>query len=189
MRYTLGVENMRYIRWETFPLISHDRFHSIFAVDREQRVSAEELVLSGASRNPRLRALHRGHTHQSGPCPLQPERRLLQLPQEQRSVSQRRRAMLCMSFQSTGGTFTVLSLSTAMSHWTDTEARTHAQTKHLAHTGISAISLSARELILCPAALFVFHREHRFVFFSTRHPLTTVHLAVRTKKISQHSCE
>ena len=76
----------------------------------------------------------------------------------------------------------VLSMSKAASHWTDTEARTHAQTKHLAHTRISAISPSARELILCPAALFVFHQEHRFVFLSTRHPLTTVHLAVRTKR-------
>lgn len=56
------------------------------AVNREQRVPPEELVLSGASWNSRLWTLPGGPSTQPGPRPLRPEGRLLQLPQEQRSV-------------------------------------------------------------------------------------------------------
>ena len=56
-------------------------------VGGEQRVSAEESVLSRAPRDPRLRALLRVRAPEPGPRPRLPEGQLLQLQEGQRSVS------------------------------------------------------------------------------------------------------
>lgn len=143
-----------------------DCFPSIVAVDREQRVSAEELVLSGASRNTRLWALPGGRAPQPGPRPLQPEGGLLQLPQEQRSVWERERHVLCCFFcffsvsrRNICGFVTVDSSVSLDWYWG------RAQTKHVAHTGMSTISPTARKLILSPAALCLCFTESIDLFF------------------------
>lgn len=74
----------------TFPFSHSDLvFVSCLAstVNREQHVPPEKLVLSGASWNSRLWTLPGGSPAEPGPRPLRPEGWLLQLPQEQRSVS------------------------------------------------------------------------------------------------------
>lgn len=185
---------MRNLAWFSPYLLSKpDCFPSIVAVDREQRVSAEELVLSGASRNTRLWALPGGRAPQPGPRPLQPEGRLLQLPQEQRSVWERERHVLCCFFS--------FFFSQQEEHLWFCHCRQQcltglilrrAQTKHVAHTGMSTISPTARKLILSPAALCLCFTESIDLFFPPLHtpsPLFYGFHWAATTNICQHSCE
>lgn len=167
-----------------------DCFPSIVAVDREQRVSAEELVLSGASRNTRLWALPGGRAPQPGPCPLQPEGGLLQLPQEQRSVWERERHVLCCFFFSQQEEH-LWFCHCRQQCLTGLILRARTNKTRRSHRNVNNFPNCEKAHPLSCCSLFVFHWEYWFVFppLHTPSPLFYGFHWAATTNICQHSCE
>lgn len=163
------IEHIKFWRSVNSALFCPPYFISTPSVDREQCVSAEELVLSGAPWNSRLWAVRGGHACQPRPCLLQSEGQLLQLPQEQRSVSEREmwgeRERRTWCVQSAGVRCLTRSVKllilTYMRTWTNKTTCLRRNVNNFPNWETFNLS---------PTALFVFHWEYWFVFSQLHAP-------------------